>query len=282
MLFLRTWAVTVGTLRVSAPMRAAFEIDRSTKHAVNTARVRLWNLTRSHQTQIEQAAAAQVLVEAGYAGERGPQALFSGELFRARGLGRTGAHTQDAGEDSVTHVEARDGGRAYAQARISAAFGAGVRVETVVRACARALGVGEGNLVEVSAAARLATGDDTYPEGTVISGQVSRELTRVLRGMGLGWSIQHNALQILRNGFPLSTQAVRLAVDTGLVGEPEIGTRGHVKATSLLGPDLWPGRVVVLSSRRANGAYTVEAVKFRGDSHAQEWFADLDLVPEAA
>lgn len=286
-LFLRDWAVTVGTLRVAKPMRVAFEIDCTLKHTPNKATVKLWNLTRDHQAQIEQAANAQVLVSAGFEGDGGGETLFAGELTRAHGhrgasAQQTGSRTEQTRGDVVTQVHARDGGRAFAQARISMAFGEGVSVSTVLRAAASAMGVGDGNIDEVSAVARLLTGDDTYPEGTVISGTASGELTRILAGLGLRWSIQHGALQLLQNGAALQTQAVRLSSSTGLVGSPEVGTRGHVKALSLLTPDLWPGRRVILDSVRTQGRFTARAVKYRGDSHANDWFAECDLVPEAA
>ncbi len=276
-LFRRDWRVTVGTLQVSAPMRVAFEVERTARSRPGKATVRLWNLTRDHQAQIEQAAEAQVIVEAGYQAERGLETLFRGELFRARGRQ---AGTEHSLVDAVTQVEARDGGRAFERARIERSFEPGVPITVVVRALADALGVGHGNVEEVARLAELeAGGGDTYPEGTVLSGQASRELTRVLSALGLRWSVQHGVLQVLRRGQPLQTQAVRLSPETGLVGSPEVGTRGRVKATALLIPDLWPGRRVVLESRRVEGAYDCRAVTYRGDSHGDDWFAECELVP---
>lgn len=275
--FGRVWAVTVGTVRVPAPLRVAFEIER-TRHPPGKAKVRLWNLTRDHQSQIEQATAAQVVIEAGYEGERGAEVLFSGELFRARGRRKPpGIHTEREMVDAVTHVEARDGGRAYQQARIEQSFQPGVSVTTVLRACADALGVGRGNVDSVAAVAELVTGGSTFTRGTVLSGPVRLELTRLLDAFGLSWSVQLGTLQVLRRGASLDVAAVRLAVDTGLIGDPEPGTRGQVKATSLLNSNLVPGRVVLLESRTAEGRFTVNSMKVRGDSHAQDWYSDVEM-----
>lgn len=281
-LFRKTWRVTVGTLQIPAPMRVAFEIERSTRPQPGKATVRLWNLTRDHQAQIEGAAAAQVLVEAGYVGERGAELLFSGELFRARGRS-AGAGIRTEGElvDAVTYVEARDGGTAYQHARVSQGFGPGVSVATVLRACAAALGVGAGNVDDVAELAELDAGGDTYPEGTVLAGQAARELTRILSGLGLRWSVQHGVLQVLRRGEGLRT-AVRLSPETGLVGRPELGTRGRVKAKSLLNSELSPGRIVLLEGTRIRGRYRVEAVKYSGDSHAKDWYSECELVAAEA
>lgn len=288
MLFERDWVVTVGTLRVAKPLRVAFEIATTLKAVPNRATVKLWNLTRDHRAQIEQAANAQVVVDAGFIDDGGAETIFSGELRRAHGHHRGaaaqkgGTRSEQTGGDVITHVEARDGGRAYSQARISMAFGEGVSVATVLRAAAKAMGVGVGNLDEVSAVAKLLTGADTYPDGTVISGIVSRELTRIAAGLGLRWSVQHGNLQFLKGGAALQTEAVRLSSRTGLVGAPEVGTRGHVKVVSLLTRDLWVGRRVILDSTHVQGRFTAHAVKYRGDSHANDWFSESELVPEAA
>lgn len=281
-LFRRAWRVTVGTLQIAAPLRVAFEIERSVRSVPNKATVQLWNLTRDHQAQIEQAAAAQVRIEAGYEGDRGLELLFVGELWRARGAGQAIRTDRQGSTDAVTHVEARDGGIAYQQARVERSFEAGVSVATVLRACADALGVGAGNLGDVVELAELDAGGSVYPEGTVLSGQASRELTRILDSLGLRWSVQGGALQVLRRGAALRSQAVRLTPSTGLVGAPEVGTRGAVKVVALLTPDLWPGRAVVLESARLTGRYLIRSTRYRGDSHGTDWYAECDLAPEGA
>ncbi len=280
--FGRVWRVTVGTLRVSAPIRVAFEIERSVRPHPNKATIQIYNLTRNHQAQIEEAAVAQVIVEAGYENDRGAEQIFRGELFRARGNKPPSIRSQQDGTNVVTAIEARDGGHAYQRARIEQSFGRGVSVATVLRACAEALGVGAGNVEDAARTAALAAGGGTYPEGTVLSGQAAHELTRILRGLGLTWSVQHGMLQVLRRGAALQSQAIRLSPSTGLVGSPEVGTRGKVRANALLTPDLWPGRVVMLESERVTGRYVCKSVRYQGDSHAGDWLAETELVPEAA
>ncbi|MEM9407167.1 MAG: hypothetical protein AAGA81_14105 [Acidobacteriota bacterium] len=244
--------------------------------------MRLWNLTRSRQAEIEQAPTAQVIVDAGYRNDRGAETIYRGELFRARSRrAEPNITTELSGVDAITVVEARDGGRGFRQARIEQSFGAGVSVNTVLRACAAALGVGIGNLDQVTGV-ELEAGGNIYPEGVVLSGPVSRELTRVLRGLGLRWSVQHGALQLLRGGELLQTEAIRLTPSTSLIGTPEVGARGVVRVVSLLTPDLWPGRAIVLESRRVNGRYRARKVTYTGDSHGGEWQCISELEPVGA
>lgn len=285
-LFDRDWRVQIGQLVVRKPLHVQFEIERTTRPQPNAATIRIYNLTRDHQALIEGSTPeTAVTVEAGFVGSTSQ--IFGGHVARARAGGRSGGgtiptRTEADGTESVSIVECLDGGRSYAQARVAHSYQPGVSVLTVLRDCARALGLGEGNLREVERFAQLEGGQTTYPEGTVLAGQASRELTRILASYGLRWSVQHGAVQVIRRGAALQTQAVRLSSRTGLVGAPERGTRGRVKARALLTPELWPGRRVVLDADRVRGQMTIRSIKYEGDTHADTWFATLELVPEAA
>jgi hypothetical protein len=278
--FDRVWRVTVGTLRVSKPMRVAFEIERGASQHPNSARVSVWNLTRDQQGQIERASAAQVVIEAGHAQERGLECLFSGELVRGGRRDEGAPGTDRDRVDAVTHVEARDAGITYAQARISQSFGAGASVQQVVRACATAMRIGTGNLDELAALAEHEVGGSTYPEGTTLTGQASRELTRILDGLGLRWSVQHGALHLRRRGEALRQQAVRLATGSGLIGRVQPQTGGRVKARSILNSNLAPNRTVIIESDELTGRFVVRSVKHGGDSHVNDWYSDVELATE--
>lgn len=275
----RSWHVQIGRLEVDPPLRVAFELERSTRPQPNTGTIRLYNLSRTSRGLIEEAGGSVVRLEAGYVDGRAQ--IFQGTVSRARANKAPPIREQRDGFEVVSVIDVTDSGDRYRSARVSQTFDAGVSVLTVLRACARALGVGDGNLREVEGLAELDGGLTTYPEGTLLSGQASRELARILRSYGLRYSIQHGALQVTRRGRALQSQAVDLRSGTGLVGYPEIGARGRVSATSLLSPDLWPGRRVVLSSALVEGQFLVESMRYEGDSHGDPWYAQLELAPEA-
>jgi hypothetical protein len=276
-IFDRDWRITVGTLRVAKPIRVQFEIERSLHSKPGKAKVTLYNLTRDHQSQIERATSGQVIIEAGYVDERGAETLFVGELLRGKHHAKT---AESGGVDTMTTVEARDAGRSYRAARVSQSFEPGVSTATVLRACANALGVGHGNLNDLGALSTR-SGDPAYPEGIVLAGQASREMTRILAGLGLRWSVQHGAIQILRPGLSLPTRILRLSQNTGLVGSPEITSRGRVKAVALLTPDIWPGRAVIIDSEKTQGRFEIRSTKHHGDSHATDWYAEAEMAAAA-
>lgn len=271
--FRRLVRVTVGELRVSSPLQISFDVERSVAGR-GKAKVEIANLGRSHQAEIEASAGAQLVVEAGYEDERGLEMLFSGRVARSRhsssGVTRG---TRAEGLDSVTFVEGTDGGIELRERRVSASFAPGVQVATVVRQCADALGLREGNLEEALAG----VGSPTLPGGTVLTGGAAGELTRLLGSFGLRWTSQLGALQVLAPGAALPVEAVRLTPSTGLVGEAEPGARGRCRVTALLTPDLAPGRPVLLESRRATGRYIVRTARYEGSSTEGPFYVHADL-----
>lgn len=275
----RDWRVQIGELVVQKPLRVGFELERSRRPQPNTGSIRIYNLNRTSQGKIQDARGALVKVEAGYVGNRSQ--IFLGQVSRARGNAPPPVLTTRDALDIVSAIEVTDSGDRFREARVCLTFQPDVAVLTVLRACVDALGVGEGNLSEVEAFAELEGGQTVYPEGTVLSGQASRELRRILRSYGLRYSIQHGAIQVSRRRRALQTQAVRLTSSTGLVGAPELGTGGRVTVRALLTPELWPGRRVVLDAERIQGQFLVDSIKYEGDSHSDPWYATCELRPEA-
>ena len=132
------------------------------------------------------------------------------------------------------------------------------------------------HLAELSADATL-RGIDVYSEGTVLSGQAHHEVDRIVRGLGLTWSVQSGGLQLKRAGQPMATMAVVLSPSTGLVSSPSIDADGYVTAVSLLNPSLYPGRPVDLRSESVSGSYQVRRQTDTGDTAGDDWYSEVTL-----
>ncbi len=276
-LWMRSWSVQIGTMRVRStgarqPFAIQLEVDKTLDREPNTAAVRVANLSSDQREEVQGADAPQLELRAGYTELE--DTIFVGDV--------RDAWTERDGADLWLVVEAEDGGSSYRTARISRSWEHGVQLATVIAGCADAMGVGRGNSATVAASAELDSGGSTFLGGYTADGVAWRELDAVCRSSGLRWSVQSGVLQLRRVGQPAERRAVRLAPGTGLTGSPT-PSRGSgddaagVRATALLMPGLYPGRVVQLDSDTVSGTYLCSAVSYRGESRGAEWKADLEL-----
>ncbi len=275
----KKWKVRAHTF-VTEELDVSFEVEKSTKREPNKCSLRLYNLTPEHRRELEQLTInrksgpgrIRVEIEAGYA--EGTALIFRGDL-------RT-AITERDGPDLITTIEGEDGGRASLWGRVNRGFPPGTAVATVLQACVDAMGVGLGNLREVTAGVELVGGSAVFTQGTVVSGSAPDELARLLRSMGLRYSIQNGVVQVQRRNQPLQGTAVVLSPSTGLVGRPSVNADGTVKAQCQMIPDVYPGRQVQFRDVEVAGTYRVEKAKYTGDTHGDPWYIDIEaeeLVP---
>lgn len=239
----------------------AFSIERSLQPEPNTAEIQVWNLNPDHRSQLEELDRVAVTVEAGY--EEQTALLFSGTV-------RTVFTTRE-GPDLITTLQSGDGEKEYQQSRVNLSIAAGTPNNSVLQQVTKALGVNEGNL----SSAVLPTAP-LFPQGGVLSGSASQIMTRITQSLGFEWSIQEGALQLLLANAPLAATATLLKSDTGLVGSPSVDSEGILTAQSLLIPEIFPGRLIVLESERLSGNYRVEKCNYSGDTAGSDWYIDLE------
>lgn len=268
-LFGREWYLSVGSLDLT-DLDLAFKVTRSVRREPNLAEIRIWNLSPETRAAIDRDQI--VVLRAGY---EDPPTLFRGEIRDVR-------TERDGQADFVTVVQARDGGRAYNDARMSRAYAPGTPALRVLRDAVAALEIGEGNLADFASAYALRTGSDGFADGYVAAGPARRVLDALARGAGLRWSVQNGALQLMEQGRPLQRRAVVLAADSGLVESPtwnEGRRRRTVTAKSLIQPGIEPGRIVVLESALITGDFEVRAIEYVGDTRGNDWIATMELRP---
>jgi len=285
-LFNRQFAINVGGLsiatsaadsgKIQPTLRLGFRIERMTAKDPNPAELTIYNLsseTRSFLTENSTKTLATTIA-LGYAA-RSFQA-YSGNLQKVV--------SQRTGVDWITKLQLLDGGTRYSSARINESRGPGVTLQEAITTAAKAMGLPLGNLtqqisrgnVRGSAPGTNQGTTSAFARGLVLSGKAEEQFDKLMALAGYEWSIQDGQIQVLVPGEALPTEAVVLNYESGLVGSPERGDDGTVKARSLIQPGLFPGRAVAIDGLVVAGMYRIERVVFTGDTWGQDWYADLE------
>lgn len=275
-LFGRSVSVTVGTTKFR-DLDVAFSIEKSIKPEPNTCDLTIYNLTKDHQAALEALAprgtapATQGIpceIEAGYQDET--SLIWRGDL-------RT-VETLSDGADAVTILSSGDGEKAWVHGRNHVSYGPKTPIETALRAVARALGVGEGNLSKVVSQLKVA-GSAIFPTGKVLSGSASRQLMELVRSAELEVSVQDGALQFIDRGQALDGKAILLSPSTGLIGSPTVDNEGIMSCRVLMIPEVRIGGAAVLDAERLKGDYRLIHGTWMGDTSGGDWAIDLQGEP---
>lgn len=277
-LFGRDMTVFVNTIKIPMrdedtqdllPMlRCTFKVEKTLKRQPNTIELTMYNLSPEHRKSLQKVH-IPVAIVAGYVDNA--HQIFAGDLTYAKSV--------KTDNDWVTTLQAADGSKRLKLARINTSIKGPAQPADALKAITGALGLGNGNLNDVIGAGSLRNNFKQYTQGIAMSGKADDQLDKVLKPMGYDWSIQDGQLQILAPGKARATQAYVLGPTSGLVGSPEAGDDGSLKVRSLLIPQLTPGQPVQLNSQDFQGFYRIEKTTFLGDTHGNDWFADLECKP---
>jgi hypothetical protein len=286
-LFDRAWAVTVGTSRTTK-LDVKFHIVKTIKSEPNKCKLTVYNFNDEQRASIEElnpdtpavsvrdkkkakiAARKKathgipVKIEAGYGTNL--SLLWLGDLRTAK--------SEYNAPDWETEMESGDGEKVWQNARVSVSFGPSTPKATVFRAMVKALKIGEGNLAKIEKQMRIENA--LIPQGTVIAGPVSQQLSDWCRSADLEWSIQDGAIQFLDRGKALEERAIFIGQDSGMIKSPTVDIDGILTVEMLLVPDIRPGRLIVVESRRIKGNFRAERVTYTGDSSGNDWKVKIE------
>lgn len=207
--FDRVYRLLVGKdggqgLEIVPPIRITFDIAKTAAEEPNDAKITVYNLAAQTRRTLEEPGLRCVLY-AGYAEEGGPLLMASGSIVYA--------YTRYDQPDVVTELTVKDGYIEVRDTAVSIGLGPGARASDIIRDIARQMGL------------PLLMADDApdrrWEQGFSFYGAARTALHKVTQGTGLEWSIQNQQLQVVQRLGTTRRQAVVLAVDTGLLGQPE-------------------------------------------------------------
>jgi hypothetical protein len=248
-------------------LRIVWSSQKTLGREPNPSTVSVYNLAPQSRALFQQKH-VHVQLSAGYDGER--KLVCSGDVVFAL--------SSQEGPDWVTKAEVGDGARAFAHARVSRSYRAGVDYRTVLKDVAGSMDL------------KLPTSLDDAQElverfagGAAVSGPSREEMSRLLRKHAMRWSVQDGNLQVLRDGEAAGT-ALLISRDTGLVGSPEFGKPKKpgkpptIKIRNVLYPEIRAGSQIQLESVAKRGLFVVERVTHTGDNFPSSGPAGLTEI----
>jgi hypothetical protein len=261
----RAFELAVGDMKLTGH-QVQFKVEKTLKPDPNTAEISIYNLTDNQRSKISQLKTPLVRLAAGYAPTGVPDLtqIFYGQCIHVE-------HEFKDNGDVATHLTTGDGITAYQKARIAMSFGAKTKIETVLRALVKQLGLRPGNVDSIARELSGSLTSEIYIGGTVLSGSVSSELTALSRSAGLEWSIQDGAVQLLNRNKALDKFAIVLSPETGLVGSPSVSNKGIISGTCKIIKDFTPGRQIEVKARWVKGRARLEKVIYTGDRFGDDW-----------
>jgi hypothetical protein len=140
----------------------------------------------------------------------------------------------------------------------------------------KAIGVGAGNAIEKFQQGDFKDGISEMLHGGAIQGSTLKEIRLLARSANLDVVIQDQELVVTEIGQPLATTAVKLTPQTGLIGSPQKGVKGELRARALIVPGLKPKRTVQIESRAFSGLYVIANARYKGDTASNDWYVDLE------
>ncbi len=277
---------------VAEALRVTFQIEKSASEHPNRSQITIYNLGPETRAFAEKPD-LRCEFSAGYAEDRGPLLLFSGDITFAYSV-----FTETA--DVATTLELGEGAKSIRDSMVTIGLGKGAKSSQVIQKAADALGMPV-NMPQGSQ-------DWTWQHGFAYTGPARNALHRATQASGLEWSIQNNAIQVVPIGGSTNRQAVVLSSDSGLIHFPHRIRKGQQEAADvddksavsppvrktivsakkhkysgwklkcLLIPTILPRDQVKLQSRFIEGVFTVDEVRHYGDSSSGDWITELSVL----
>ncbi len=277
-LFRRRLRVTVGEFEAgslrpedgdpdAATLRIAAKVEKNRAASPNRTTVEIYNLSKDRRGSIQKN--DLLVIEAGYADSVGQ--IFQGDITEI-------SHVR-SGANWITKLMAGDGTKAFRSARCSESFAPGTKADQVIRKLVNDYGLKLGNAEKMLQKKAAIT---EYLNGKVLHGQVHQQLERILKDVGLEYSIQDGTLQLIEIGRAFDGAPVMLDPSSGLIGSPEFGETGEgankvvtLKVKSLLHHGIVPGRLIDLQSETKDAIVRVDKLTHTVDNYAQAFYTDV-------
>lgn len=227
--------------------RIGFSVEYTSRSRPNRAKVMMYNLKQQSIELLERDGAILTLI-AGY--KQTQSVVIKGDI--------TSVNAKTTDNEIITELTIKDTGLVYRDARFNQHFGPGATNKSIIEAIAREMNLGVG--FGVTTIPLL-----TYEEDVTLFGYARDALDQIVGDFGGEWSIVDGALQVtVADDEPTQASGILLTDDTGKIKVKR--AKKGVEVTSLLQPQIKPGRLIRIISKDIEGDFVSRTVKHVGDS----------------
>lgn len=199
-------------------LRMQFEVIKTLRSKLNTALIRVFNLSPDNIGKIK-GEFQDVLLKVGY--EDAISDLFRGQIRHVA--------TYKDGTDWITEIDAADGDKDAQNATVNITLAAGTTTTQAIQKIAGAFKATSVGHIVIKERKRL--------RGRVLCGLATDLLDDFAIDNDAHWSFQDGRLDIVRADSTLPTEAIVISAATGMLGAPEVDDKG-IKVKCLLNPRL--------------------------------------------
>lgn len=234
--------------------RIAFNIELTSEGNANVGTISIYNLNETSRALIETDKVKMTLM-AGYGPK--PPVIFTGEVDGDR------TKSEKNGPDIISTLESGDGRFSLKNVVINKTFAPGISLERVLEDVRKQMDI-PGDFKGIQS--------EKFIQGLSLSGSPKEILDKLTQKQDLEWSIQNGVLEIKKKGNSIIEERVDISKETGLISIPKKTNEG-VEFTTLLNPQLRPGRPIKLTSSflKGDSFFIVRKVQHQGDNFQGPW-----------
>jgi hypothetical protein len=255
-------------------LRFSFEIEMTDNKETNKGTIGIYNLSEETKGLLEQKDSS-IILSLGYDDDE-LSTLFIGNVVKYK--------DRYDGVDVITEITCSDGYIALTQKKLSLSFAPGSTTQQIIKRIVAELNLTKGDYDALP--------NYVYEQGFSCIGTPGTILNTVLARIDYEWTIVNNVLIISKNNETNKKTIMQfLSPSTGLLDKPSRFKEQHVKTKvdknklmngwqikSLIIPSIQPKSLIQVESDSVNGIFLVKEVKFSGDTHDNDWTAEIDAL----
>jgi hypothetical protein len=269
-LFNRRAAVALthdGASTIVRDLRVAFNVIQTLDPEPNEANVEIYGMSEASRVALPEDG-VRLTLDVGYGDDLAR--LFAGDVIFSS--------TRFEAPEVVTEIQVQDGVRGR-RAKIAKTLRRGAPARRALQELLAAMGITAP--ADVLARPELAR---PYLAGMTLTGDAGDQVTKLMRRVGLEWTVVDGELLVL-SSTETRGEAVVISQDTGMIGSPSVGPPDKkggpkvISAKTLVDPRVRPGGLVMIRSRTVEGLHKVVRCEHAGDTHADPWYTTIEANP---